>query len=53
MQVSKVPYINVAVKHLFICSREEAKRNAVPATLPRQLSHFLKRAPPGQVVVAC
>lgn len=48
-----MPYSNVAVKHLFIRSREEAKRNAVPAMLPRQLSQFLKRAPPGQLVVAC
>lgn len=39
-----MPYSEIS----FIHSRKTAKRNSFPAFLPRQLSHFLKRAPPGE-----
>lgn len=48
--------IQHAVQHqraLSIHSREEAKGNTVPARLPRQLSPFLREAPPGQPAMAC
>lgn len=50
-----MPVVQAAVSHMphseisFTHSREEAKRSSFPATLPRQLNHFLQRAPPGEL----